>query len=91
MLGCIDNIVIRDQIITTQERIYIIDTMYSQTCIKRSPFGQSKSGLIRQVTYLILFRNYTLVKTNVSTDFFLKVICYFILCIKIKTIFLCTV
>ena len=24
--------------------------MYSQTCIKRSPLGQRKSGLIRQVT-----------------------------------------
>jgi len=24
--------------------------MYSQTCIKRSPLGQTKSGLIRQVT-----------------------------------------
>jgi len=23
---------------------------YSQTCIKRSPLGQRKSGLIRQVT-----------------------------------------
>jgi hypothetical protein len=24
--------------------------LYSQTCIKRSPLGQSKKGLIRQVT-----------------------------------------
>jgi len=24
--------------------------MYSQTCIKRSPLGQRKNGLIRQVT-----------------------------------------
>ena len=24
---------------------------YSQTCIKRSPLGQRKSGLIRQVTF----------------------------------------
>jgi hypothetical protein len=47
--------------------------------------------VLRNSHYLILFRNYTLVKTNVSTDFFLKVIYYFILCIKIKTICLCTV
>jgi len=27
----------------------IIHYIYSQTCIKRSPFGQRKSGLLRQV------------------------------------------
>jgi hypothetical protein len=26
-------------------------TAYSQTCFKRSPLGQRKSGLLRQVTY----------------------------------------
>jgi len=26
------------------------NTIYSQTCFKRSPLGERKSGLIRQVT-----------------------------------------
>ena len=30
--------------------IYVSINMYSQTCIKRSPLEQRKSGLIRQVT-----------------------------------------
>ena len=32
--------------------------MYSQTCIKRSPLGQRKSGLIRQVTSQKSFNSY---------------------------------
>ena len=32
--------------------------IYSQTCIKRSPLGQRKSGLIRQVTSLKRFNSY---------------------------------
>ena len=31
---------------------------YSQTCIKRSPLGQRKSGLIRQVTSKKRFNSY---------------------------------
>jgi len=30
--------------------LMIIKGIYSQTCIKRSPLGQRKSGHIRQVT-----------------------------------------
>jgi hypothetical protein len=29
---------------------FFLKTMYRQTCIKRSPLGQRKSGLLRQVT-----------------------------------------
>ena len=32
--------------------------MYSPTCIKRSPLGQIKSGLIRQVISLKRFNSY---------------------------------
>jgi hypothetical protein len=32
--------------------------MYSQTCIKRSPLGQRKSGLLRQVTSWKRFNSY---------------------------------
>ena len=35
-----------------------ITLLYSQTCIKRSPLGQRKSGLIRQVTSLKRFNSY---------------------------------
>ena len=32
--------------------------VYSQTCIKRSPLGQRKNGLIRQVTSEKMFNSY---------------------------------
>jgi len=32
--------------------------IYSQTCIKRSPLGQRKSGLLRQVIVLKKFNSY---------------------------------
>jgi len=32
--------------------------IYSQTCIKRSPMGKRKSGLLRQVTSLKMFNSY---------------------------------
>jgi hypothetical protein len=35
--------------------------VYSQTCIKRSPFGQWKSGLSWQVTFLKRFNSYEIV------------------------------
>jgi hypothetical protein len=37
-----------------------LEFMYSQTCIKRSALGQSKSGLIRQVTSQKRFNSYEL-------------------------------
>ena len=35
--------------------------IYRQTCIKRSPLGQRKSGLIRQVTSSKRFNSYEIV------------------------------
>jgi hypothetical protein len=45
-----------------------LEPKYSQSCIKRSPLGQIRSGLIRQVTSYKRFNSYEIFYDRTNKD-----------------------